>query len=85
MRAVSSLANHWSHRMHHYSVAAHHCVVRTERGLLRLFLVAGGFALMVVGLALGISIFMLPAGLMVGLTGVGLATWGLAGDIPIDE
>ena len=85
MRAVPSLTNHRSHRIHHYSVATHHCMVRTERGLLRLFLVAGGFALMVVGLALGISIFMLPAGLMIGLTGAGLATWGLTGDIPIDE
>jgi hypothetical protein len=85
MRAVSSLTHHWSHLIHHCSASTHHCMVCTERGILRLFLIAFGFALMVVGLALGVTVFMLPAGIVIGLAGVGLTTWGLVGDIPIDD
>ena len=84
MRAVSSLRHHCFDVVHHCPEVMHHCMVSTERGLLRLFLIVSGFALMVVGLALGISIFMLPAGIVIGFAGVGLTTWGFVGDIPID-
>ena len=40
-----------------------------------------GFILMVVGLALGVTMIMLPVGLVVGLLGVGIFTWGLVGHL----
>lgn len=36
-----------------------------------------GFALMVIGLALGVTMVLLPIGLVVGLIGVLLFVWGL--------
>jgi hypothetical protein len=44
-----------------------------------------GFALMVAGLGLGVTMIMLPAGLVIGFVGVGLFVWGLLGDLPIDK
>lgn len=40
-----------------------------------------GFIMMVVGLGLGVTIIMLPVGLVVGLLGVGIFTWGLVGHL----
>jgi hypothetical protein len=56
-----------------------------ERGALRLLMAGIGFALIIVGLALGVSMIMLPAGVVIGLTGVGLLVWGALGDLPIDR
>lgn len=43
--------------------------------------IAGGFVLMVVGLGLGVTMIMLPVGLVVGLGGVLLFVWGLLGHL----
>ncbi len=44
-----------------------------------------GFVLMVVGLGLGVTMIMLPVGLVVGLVGVGLFVWGLLGHLGQDQ
>ena len=44
-----------------------------------------GFALMVFGLGLGVTMVMLPVGLVVGLFGVGAFVWGLLGHLGKDE
>ena len=56
-----------------------------ERSVLRLVMITIGFALMVVGLALGVTMVMLPLGLVLGFTGVGLTVWGAVGDLPMDS
>ncbi len=43
--------------------------------------VAIGFAMMVVGLGLGVTMIMLPVGLVIGLVGVGIFVWGLLGHL----
>ena len=43
--------------------------------------VAAGFVLMVFGLGLGVTMVMLPVGLVVGLLGVGVFVWGLLGHL----
>lgn len=49
------------------------------RVLSHLAVAAIGFVLMIVGLGLGVTLIMLPVGLVVGLIGVGLFVWGLVG------
>ena len=44
-----------------------------------------GFVLMVFGLGLGVTMVMLPVGLVVGLIGVGVFVWGLLGHLGEDE
>ena len=44
-----------------------------------------GFVLMVVGLGLGVTMIMLPVGLVVGLLGVGVFVWGLLGHLGKDK
>ena len=44
-----------------------------------------GFALMVVGLGLGVTMIMLPVGLAVGLLGVVSFVWGLVGHLGKDD
>ena len=68
---------------------------RTDRGrrwlqkaeliLAHVAAVALGFALMVVGLGLGVTMIMLPVGLAVGLLGVMLFVWGLFGHLGNDR
>ena len=43
-----------------------------------------GFVLMVAGLGLGVTMVMLPVGLVVGLIGVGVFVWGLLGHLGQD-
>jgi hypothetical protein len=64
---------------------AHDWFVLAERSALRLLMIVTGITLMVVGLALGVSLVMLPPGLFVGLTGLGVLVWGALGDLPIDN
>jgi hypothetical protein len=59
-------------------------MLRTERGLVRLAMITVGFAFVVVGLAMGVSIILLPPGLVLALSGVGLFVWGAVGDLPLD-
>ncbi len=44
-----------------------------------------GFGLMVFGLGLGVTMVMLPVGLIVGVFGVGVFVWGLLGHLGKDE
>ena len=44
-----------------------------------------GFVLMVIGLGLGVTMVMLPVGLVIGLVGVLLFTWGLVGHLQKPE
>jgi hypothetical protein len=41
-----------------------------------------GFALVILGLALGVSMVLLPVGFVVGLFGVLVVVWALFGDVP---
>ena len=43
-----------------------------------------GLVLMIVGLGLGVTLVMLPVGLVVGLIGVGAFVWGLVGQLGSD-
>lgn len=65
--------------------SAHEWFVLAERSALRLVMVATGFTLMVVGLALGVTMVMLPPGLFLGLTGLGVLVWGAVGELPMDK
>jgi hypothetical protein len=56
-----------------------------ERGVLRMLMIGIGLALMIAGLALGVSMIMLPPGLLLGFTGLGLVVWGTLGDLPLDR
>ena len=57
---------------------------KSERVLGYLAAVIVGFALMVIGLGLGVTMIMLPVGLVVGLVGVLLFVWGLVGHVEDD-
>jgi glyoxylase-like metal-dependent hydrolase (beta-lactamase superfamily II) len=46
---------------------------------------AGGLGLIVAGLGLCASVVMLPVGVLVGLTGIGLAAYGAVDDLPIED
>jgi hypothetical protein len=41
--------------------------------------IVGGFILMIVGLAMGVTIVLLPFGIPIGLVGLGVFGWGLFG------
>ncbi len=62
-------------------VHVHALVEKSERFLSQLVAVFVGFALMVIGLGLGVTMIMLPVGLAVGLVGVLLFVWGLFGHL----
>ena len=63
------------------NVHGHALVEKGERFLGQLAAVFVGFALMVIGLGLGVTMIMLPVGLAVGLVGVLLFVWGLFGHL----
>ncbi len=63
----------------------HHWIILAERGLLRLFLVMIGLALILVSLVFDLSLVMLPLGLFLALTGVGVVGWGLVGEVFISD
>ena len=56
-----------------------------ERVLGYVVAVLVGFALMVIGLGLGLTMIMLPVGLGIGLVGVLLFVWGLVGHLENDR
>jgi len=60
----------------HYTVG-HQVVVASERVIGHIAAIVVGFVLMVVGVAMGVTIVMLPLGLPIGLVGLLLFTWGL--------
>ena len=63
----------------------HHWFVLAELMLVRSIMIAVGFALIVLGLGLGVTMVMLPVGIAVGFTGVGLFAWGVVGDLPMEH
>ena len=64
--------------------SAHEWFVAAQCGALRVVMATTGVALMVVGLALGVSVVMLPIGIVVGLTGVGVLVCGVFGDLAVE-
>jgi hypothetical protein len=62
----------------------HHWCVMAERAAARIMLVLTGLVLMVVGLALGISMVLLPIGVSFAV-GAGMFVWGAVGEMPIEE
>lgn len=62
-------------------VHGHALVQKGKQILSQLVAVFVGFALMVIGLGLGVTMIMLPVGLAVGLVGVLLFIWGLFGHL----
>ncbi len=65
----------------HSAAHGHDLVHKGEVFIGHLAAVAGGFVLMVLGLAMGVTIVMLPVGIVVGLAGVLLFVWGLFGHL----
>jgi hypothetical protein len=65
--------------------SAYDWFVWAEHGVLRLVMVATGLTLMVFGLALGVAMVMLPIGVLLGLTGVGVLVWGALGELPLEK
>jgi hypothetical protein len=65
--------------------SAHDWFLLAERGALRIVMVTMGFTLMILGLGLGVSMVMLPVGVLLGLTGFGVLVWGAVGELPIDR
>ena len=63
--------------MTHTSVWHRPWVLATENFLGHLAAVVVGFAMMVIGLGLGVTMIMLPVGLVVGLMGVAMFVGGL--------
>lgn len=61
----------------------HHPWIRTAESVLgHIGAVVLGFILMVVGLALGVTLIMLPAGIVIGLIGAAMFVGGLFARIP---
>jgi hypothetical protein len=59
-----------------YLILAHTMVSRLARFMERTLAVVLGFIMMVVGLALGVTMIMLPAGLVIGLLGAAIFVAG---------
>ena len=49
------------------------------RGLVHLGAIVVGFILMIVGVAMGVTVVMLPAGIAVGIAGLFVFLWGIFG------
>ena len=60
-------------------------LAKGEQILSHVAAVVVGFILMVLGLGLGVTMIMLPVGLVVGLVGVGVFVWGLVGHLGKDQ
>lgn len=62
----------------------HKIIKAGERIAGHVFAIIGGFLLMVIGLALGVTMVLLPVGIPVGLVGLLLFVWGLFGRFKSD-
>jgi hypothetical protein len=71
---MPTLRSHW-----------HQWFVLGERALVRAFLALLGLVLIVLGLAMGVSMVMLPIGVAFGLAGVAMLVWGVVAEVPIDN
>lgn len=65
--------------------SAHEWFVAAERGALRVAMTLVGLTMMIIGLGLGVSVVMLPIGLVLGLAGLGVLVWGAFDDLPINR
>jgi hypothetical protein len=59
----------------------HAVLVGAARVAVRTGAIAIGVPMMVLGLAMGVSLVMLPAGLVIGLLGLLIALWAMFGDL----
>ena len=64
-----------------HTIAVRRVFGEIGRFLEHFFVVVLGFVLMVFGLGLGVTMVMLPVGLVLGLTGVGLVVAGIFGHL----
>lgn len=60
-------------------MTAQHTLKASENAALHVAAILGGFALMVVGLGLGVTVIGLVFGIPIGLVGLGAFLWGLWG------
>jgi len=67
--------------MRHKTCLTPHWIVIAEHALLRSLVVVTGLMLIIVSLAFDAMIIMLPAGLALGVVGVGLIFWGVTRDV----
>jgi hypothetical protein len=81
LQKVRTLRNAGS-EVHMALALLHHPWIRTAESVLgHIAAVIVGFVLMVVGLALGVTVVMLPAGIVIGLVGVAMFVGGLFAQI----
>ena len=59
-------------------------ILAGERFVWHVVAVVVGFALMVIGLAMGVTMVLLPVGIVVGIAGVLIFIWGLFGHLERD-
>ena len=62
--------------------SSQHLVKSGERFLAHSLAVVIGFALMIIGIGMGVTMVLLPLGIPVGLAGLGLWVWGLYSTAP---
>lgn len=62
--------------MQGHSSAGHHVIETSERVVGHMLAIVVGFALMILGIAMGVTIVLLPAGILIGLSGLFLFLWG---------
>jgi hypothetical protein len=66
--------------MYLHTSSIRHFLELAERAFAHAAAIVLGFALMVLGLAMGVTMVLLPVGLPVGLAGVLLFVWGIVGE-----
>lgn len=67
----------------HHSLA--HWIEAAEHGVLRSFIMLIGLVIALIGLGLGVTLVMLPAGIALGATGLVVFMFGATGDMPTDD
>jgi hypothetical protein len=68
------------------NASSHRSLLRaSERFFGHVAAIVAGFVLMIVGISLGVTIVLLPAGIPVGLAGLFLFLWGLMVFLPKDQ
>ena len=67
----------------HHSLA--HWIEAAEHGVLRFFIMLIGLVIALIGLGLGVTLVMLPAGIALGATGAIVFVFGAIGEMPSDD
>jgi uncharacterized membrane protein len=65
--------------MQEEETSGHKIIKAGERIAGHVFAIIGGILLMIIGLALGVTMVLLPVGIPIGLVGVLLFVWGMFG------